>query len=100
MIVSSWCQHGKKVIQDGMPFDSCESCGGKERSFFVPNMKETFNQGLGCYTSGTRDAEKKGRKMGLEPIGDTPVEKVFRQEPQSFRKEIIDCYKELKARIS
>ena len=42
-----------------------------EKSFFVPNMSPFFNQGLGCVTYGTRDAENKAKKLGLTPVGDS-----------------------------
>ena len=43
----------------------------------VPNLTEIFNHGLGMYTSGIRDSERKGKSLGLSAIGDIPVEKVF-----------------------
>ena len=46
-------------------------------AFYVPNINPSFNHGLGCVTYGTRDAEKKEKRMGKVPIGDARIEQVF-----------------------
>lgn len=54
-----------------------------ESTHYVPNLTEFFNRGLGCYTSGTRDAEKKAKKMGLIPVGGEKVEKFIPKDDSS-----------------
>ena len=64
----------------------------------VPRLTETFNRGLGCYTSGTRDAEKKAKEMSKRlgrnyiPIGNENVEKLFPK--RDFKKEITPIIEE------
>lgn len=36
---------------------------------YVENTESFFNVGLGCVTHGTRDAEKKGKRLGLVCTG-------------------------------
>lgn len=47
-----------------------------EQAFFVPNTEPFFNAGLGCITYGTRDAEKKGKKLGLICTGGEKLKKI------------------------
>lgn len=73
----AYCPHGKMTVKNYVPYEYCDICNGhKERAFFVPNTDEHFNIGLGCMTSGTRDAEKKARKRGLRAIGDADFKSV------------------------
>lgn len=53
-------------------------------SFSTPR----WNQGLGCFTSSIRETERVARSKGLQPIGDCPLEKVFK-EPESDSKKIV-----------
>ena len=40
--------------------------------------KQEMNPGLGCVTSGVKDAERKAKAMGLEPLGNESPEKVHK----------------------
>jgi len=66
------CEHGKSTISGGKKTHACSACDkhSSNDAFFVPDTREFFNQGLGCMTAGTRDAEKKAKRMGLQPVGD------------------------------
>lgn len=71
----SVCGHGVISVRDYEP--TGEVCGRcypqRNRAFFVPDTNGFFNRGLGCVTYGTRDAEKKAKRMGLTPVGDAAV---------------------------
>lgn len=100
MIVSSWCPHKKQTVKDGEPYEYCDSCHGeKNPAFFVPNMTPFFNRGLGMVTYGTRDAEKKAKRLGLEPTGGVPIEKVFpkKDSKKEAEKMAVDLVKQFKA---
>jgi hypothetical protein len=53
-------------------------------------MTEFYNHGLGCMTAGTRDAEKKAKRMGLVPIGDAKPNEVFRKEKRDTLTPILE----------
>jgi hypothetical protein len=75
------CGHGVIFIDDFKETGNiCETCNPiieKMETFNLENTQEFFNHGLGCVTYGTRDAEKKAKKMGLIPIGDSSIQQVF-----------------------
>ena len=62
---------------------------GKPCYLGVPNLTEIYNRGLGIYTSGTRDAEKKGKTLGLIPIGDANPEGVIKPKKSYDYKPIL-----------
>lgn len=79
-VVTKYCRHGKRLVFGGEPDEYCALCqGDRGESFFVPDMTERFNHGLGCMTSGTRDAEKKAKAKGLIPLGDAKPREVFKE---------------------
>ncbi len=69
-------------------------------SFYVPDMTEKFNIGLGVMTCGTRDAEKKAKKLGKMPIGDARMDQVFSKPVDRTESHIIDGLKRLRAQES
>lgn len=75
------CQHGVVLVENYKPKNHCLLCFPERgrASFYVPDMTETFNHGLGMMTCGTRDAERKARRMGLEPVGDAPASEIMKQ---------------------
>jgi hypothetical protein len=62
----------------------------RNRAFFVPDTTPRFNQGLGCITNGTRDAENKAKRLGLTPIGDVPIDKVFSRSEEKTSRAIAE----------
>lgn len=87
MIWTQICEHNRVTITGGKPTKNCKTCSRKaEEAFFVPNIEERYNIGLNCITHGVRDAEKKAKRLGLTPIGDAPIEKVFRSEEKTSRR--------------
>lgn len=76
------CEHNVITIRDFKQTRACKTCNKKARAdeaFYVPDTTEFFNTGLGCFTSGTRHAEKIARKRGLVPAGDSNLKTVYRQ---------------------
>ena len=72
------CEHDKVTIRGGKQTGNCISCSDvPNESFYTENLSQKFNIGLGCYTYGTRDAEKKAKARGLVPIGDAKINEVF-----------------------
>lgn len=81
MILSSICRHNKFTIANGKPTGNCKICSRqKNESFYTPNLSPFFNRGLGMVTYGTRDAEKKAKRMGLIPVGDQNVDKIIKKQ--------------------
>lgn len=95
------CEHGKTTMSGGKHTYACSTCNKHNPNrevFFVPNMTPFFNHGLGVETCGTRDAEKKAKKMGKAAIGDAHIEQVFRKEKVDIKPILIEGMKKLKAR--
>lgn len=82
MLITQICEHNQLTVTGGKRTGNCRACDKLvvNEAFFVPNMTPKFNMGLGCITSGTRDAEKKAKQRGLVPIGDAKAHQVFKQE--------------------
>lgn len=61
-----------------------------------------WNRGLGCFTSSIHEGEKIARRKGIIPIGDTPIERVHRENESlrraRFGKILRDGVRELKQR--
>lgn len=66
----------------------------------MQDMTPRFNIGLGCVTYGTKDAERKGRKLGLECIGDAKLDQIFKKKDDrpEIRKIIIEGLHKLRAK--
>ena len=70
---------------------------GKPCYLGVPNLTEIYNRGIGIYTRGTRDAEKKGKALGLVPIGDAhPEQVILRKKPDDYRPILKEGLRKLK----
>ena len=45
--------------------------------------RQEWNPGLGCYTKGWKDAEKKAKSRGLEPIGNEKPETIHKHHEKA-----------------
>lgn len=70
---------------------------GSEIYLGIPNNGETFNRGLGMWTKGTRDAERKAKALGLVPVGDSPIEKVFQKKQDDITPILVEGMKKVRA---
>lgn len=88
----SVCGHGVVSVDNyERTGDTCPKCYPQsDRSFFVPDLKPFFNRGLGCVTHGTRDAEKKAKRMGLTPVGDAKVSEWHRKDTRDTITPILE----------
>ena len=79
------CEHEFDVIKSVKDIETeehCPKCGGIcERRIAPSNLYAVgewdytdFNHGLGCWTKGTKHAEKIAKSRGLEPVGNESVE--------------------------
>jgi hypothetical protein len=92
MLYTQICEHGKLTVSEGKSTGDCRVCAKhfSNEAFYVPDLTERFNLGLGCLTTGTRDAEKKAKSRGLVPIGDAKPHEVFRNEKKDTITPILE----------
>ena len=79
------CQHEFDIYKSYKDIDNTEHCPEcnvvSQRKIAPSNLYAVgewdyneYNHGLGCWTKGTKHAEKIARSRGLEPVGNESVE--------------------------
>ena len=71
-----------KSYKDIENVEHCPECGKVAERKIAPSALygidewdyNTFNHGLGCWTKGTKHAEKIAKSRGLEPVGNESIE--------------------------
>ena len=93
------CGHEFDVIKSYKDIDnpeSCKECGAENvERVIAPSALyginewdyNEYNHGLGCWTKGTKHAEKIAKSRGLEPVGNESIESIDkRNEADKARK--------------
>ena len=79
----------KNVVWEDIKFEDGEKHSKKYKGVRIDSFSTPrWNQGLGCYTTSIRNSEKIAKSKGLEPIGDCPVEKVFKPKEETSSREL------------